>query len=78
MDAGQGRADPRANANKLKMDVLMQAKASLASFIGTVHYSGGVGMASATAGAVGGATQPAPVSTAAGNCNADLELEPPD
>ena len=67
MDAGQGRADPRANALKLKMDVLMQAKASLASFIGSVHYSGGVGLASANAGAVGGVTASQPVPTAAGN-----------
>ena len=67
MNAGQGNADPRANALKLKTDVLMQAKASLASFIGTVHYSGGVGMASAAAGATVAAPVPQPVPTAAGN-----------
>ena len=67
MDAGQGSSDPRANALKLKTDVLMQAKASLASFIGTVHYSGGVGVAAATAGASGATPTPPPVTTAAGN-----------
>ena len=63
----RGRAaDPRANALKLKTDVLMQAKASLASFIGTVHYSGGVGVAAATAGAMGATPTPPPVATATG------------